>query len=251
MCGYRVDEERFMEELGQPAPFSGQRLEDILAGLDRASSGRIWLCGSELGALDEDGRALVRADKVGFVFQSFHLVPALNALENVMLPLELASHASARQVATNIVDEVGLAERRSHYPAQLSGGETQRVAIARALASEPDFIVCDEAVAVDGDTIVYVGDNEGALAMAGSATRRHGPTVVRSQLTGIVDTDLKMLEAVRLAYVVNGIGIENIQSQAVGSGMTRGWVAPGGAQVLLPNTDAIQDAVGELMSRPR
>ena len=116
----------------------------LLAGLDLPTRGHVELDGTNLSELDEDGRALVRADKVGFVFQSFHLVPALNALENVMLPLELASHASARQVATNIVDEVGLAERRSHYPAQLSGGEKQRVAIARAFATEPAVLFADE-----------------------------------------------------------------------------------------------------------
>ena len=116
----------------------------LLAGLDLPTRGHVELDGTNLSELDEDGRALVRADKVGFVFQSFHLVPALNALENVMLPLELASHASARQVATSIVDEVGLAERRSHYPAQLSGGEKQRVAIARAFATEPAVLFADE-----------------------------------------------------------------------------------------------------------
>ncbi len=116
----------------------------LLAGLDRPTRGHVELDGTNLSELDEDGRALVRADKVGFVFQSFHLVPALNALENVMLPLELAGHASAREAARRIVDEVGLAARRSHYPAQLSGGEKQRVAIARAFATEPAVLFADE-----------------------------------------------------------------------------------------------------------
>ncbi len=116
----------------------------LLAGLDVPTSGRVTLNGSDLNALDEDGRARVRAQSVGFVFQSFHLVPSLNALENVMLPLELAGHANARQAALDIVDEVGLSERRSHYPAQLSGGEKQRVAIARAFASSPAVLFADE-----------------------------------------------------------------------------------------------------------
>ncbi len=116
----------------------------LLAGLDLPTRGHVELDGTNLSELDEDGRALVRADSVGFVFQSFHLVPALNALENVMLPLELAGHAGARQAATSIVDKVGLAERRSHYPAQLSGGEKQRVAIARAFATEPAVLFADE-----------------------------------------------------------------------------------------------------------
>ncbi|MDH3550681.1 MAG: ATP-binding cassette domain-containing protein, partial [Gammaproteobacteria bacterium] len=109
----------------------------LLAGLDLPTRGHVDLNGKNLSTLDEDGRALVRAESVGFVFQSFHLVPSLNALENVMLPLELAGHEQARKLARTLIDKVGLAKRWSHYPAQLSGGEKQRVAIARAFATEP------------------------------------------------------------------------------------------------------------------
>ena len=116
----------------------------LLAGLDLPTSGYVMLNGTNLGELDEDGRARVRADNVGFVFQSFHLVPSLNALENVMLPLELASHANPRDGALRIIREVGLADRYRHYPAQLSGGEKQRVAIARAFATEPAVLFADE-----------------------------------------------------------------------------------------------------------
>jgi putative ABC transport system ATP-binding protein len=116
----------------------------LLAGLDTPTSGGVVLDGNELNALDEDGRAQVRARSVGFVFQSFHLVPSLNALENVMLPLELAGHDGARQVALDILQEVGLADRYRHYPAQLSGGEKQRVALARAFATEPAVLFADE-----------------------------------------------------------------------------------------------------------
>lgn len=116
----------------------------LLAGLDLPTEGEIWLDGDNLTNLDEDGRAEVRAAKVGFVFQSFHLVPSLNALENVMLPLELAGKDSPRQAALEILDKVGLNERWSHYPAQLSGGEKQRVAIARAFATEPAVLFADE-----------------------------------------------------------------------------------------------------------
>jgi putative ABC transport system ATP-binding protein len=103
----------------------------LLAGLDLPTTGQVILNGADLSKLDEDGRAVLRAENVGFVFQSFHLVPSLNALENVMLPLELAG-------------QVGLEERWSHYPAQLSGGEKQRVAIARAFATEPAVLFADE-----------------------------------------------------------------------------------------------------------
>jgi len=116
----------------------------LLAGLDLPTGGFVELNGINLSSLDEDGRALLRADNVGFVFQSFHLVPSLNALENVMLPLELAGHNDARQAARELIEKVGLAERGSHYPAQLSGGEKQRVAIARAFATEPTVLFADE-----------------------------------------------------------------------------------------------------------
>ena len=116
----------------------------LLAGLDLPSAGQIWLDGKNLTNLDEDGRAAVRAASVGFVFQSFHLVPSLNALENVMLPLELAGKPEARKAAKSILEQVGLGERWSHYPSQLSGGEKQRVAIARAFATEPAVLFADE-----------------------------------------------------------------------------------------------------------
>ncbi len=116
----------------------------LLAGLDLPSSGHVTLNAKNLSELNEDGRARMRAESVGFVFQSFHLVPSLNALENVMLPLELAGNRDARAVAREIIEKVGLGERWSHYPAQLSGGEKQRVAIARAFAAEPAVLFADE-----------------------------------------------------------------------------------------------------------
>lgn len=116
----------------------------LLAGLDEPSDGRIWLNGSELTALDEDGRAAVRAKHVGFVFQSFHLVPSLTAIENVMLPLELAGKSGAREAAAEVLEKVGLTPRREHYPRQLSGGEQQRVAIARAFVTRPALLFADE-----------------------------------------------------------------------------------------------------------
>jgi putative ABC transport system ATP-binding protein len=116
----------------------------LLAGLDLPTHGYVELNGTNLSSLDEDGRARLRAENVGFVFQSFHLVPSLNALENVMLPLELGGHEKPRAAAREIIDKVGLGERWSHYPAQLSGGEKQRVAIARAFATEPAVLFADE-----------------------------------------------------------------------------------------------------------
>ena len=116
----------------------------LLAGLDLPSAGHVTLAGRDLGSLDEDQRARVRAEHVGFVFQSFQLLDSLNALENVMLPLELEGHADARERARALLERVGLGRRLSHSPRQLSGGEQQRVAIARAFAADPDVLLADE-----------------------------------------------------------------------------------------------------------
>ncbi|MGD8383988.1 MAG: ATP-binding cassette domain-containing protein [Lysobacterales bacterium] len=132
----------------------------LLAGLDLPSSGRVWLDRFELTALDEDGRAAVRANEVGFVFQSFHLIPALTALENVMLPLELSAHEQPRRAALDALQHVGLGARTGHYPRQLSGGEKQRVAIARAFVTRPTVLFADEPTGnLDqrtGDTIIDI-----------------------------------------------------------------------------------------------
>ena len=116
----------------------------LLAGLDLPSGGAVLLAGKNLSELDEDQRARLRAEHVGFVFQSFQLLDSLNTLENVMLPLELEGHADARQRARALLERVGLGQRLTHYPRQLSGGEQQRVAIARAFAAEPDVLFADE-----------------------------------------------------------------------------------------------------------
>lgn len=119
-------------------------LLSLLAGLDVPSSGEVFLAEHQFHSLDEDQRAAVRAQYVGFIFQSFHLLPGLTALENVMLPIELKGGKSPRQQALDILEKVGLSERVTHYPNQLSGGEQQRVAIARAFASEPKILFADE-----------------------------------------------------------------------------------------------------------
>ena len=131
----------------------------LLAGLDRASSGEIRLLGERLADLDEDARARLRAGRVGFVFQSFQLLPALTALENILMPLELASHAEARERALFWLERVGLSARANHYPRQLSGGEQQRVAIARAFATNPHILFADEPTGnLDADTGVRIID---------------------------------------------------------------------------------------------
>src|SRR5271169_5059730 len=116
----------------------------LLAGLDSPSTGHVSIAGTDLTLLDEDGRAAIRGRHVGFVFQSFHLIPSLTAVENVMLPLELGGRRDARQAALAALEQVGLTPRVAHYPKQLSGGEQQRVAIARAFVTRPAVLFADE-----------------------------------------------------------------------------------------------------------
>jgi len=125
----------------------------ILAGLERATRGDVQVAGRDFNALGEDQLALARGEDIGIVFQSFHLIPTMTALENVALPLEFAGVAEAREKARALLSEVGLAARLDHFPAQLSGGEQQRVALARALAPEPKLLLADEPTGnLDGKT---------------------------------------------------------------------------------------------------
>ena len=125
----------------------------IVAGLEKPTSGTVSVAGTNLGGLNEDGLALFRRDNMGIVFQDFHLIPTMNAMENVALPLELAGHRDALQTARDRLDAVRLGHRLSHYPGQLSGGEQQRVALARAFAMKPKLLLADEPTGnLDSDT---------------------------------------------------------------------------------------------------
>ncbi|MCY4238464.1 MAG: ATP-binding cassette domain-containing protein [Rhodospirillaceae bacterium] len=125
----------------------------VLAGLERASDGRIEIAGHDLTSMDEDALALFRRDNIGIVFQNFHLVPTMTALENVALPLEFVGRRDAFNLAGEGLAQVGLSHRLTHYPAQLSGGEQQRVALARACAARPRLLLADEPTGnLDGDT---------------------------------------------------------------------------------------------------
>lgn len=136
-----------------PSGSGKSTLLGILAGLDQPSGGSVSMLEQSLNSMDEDERARLRAGKVGFVFQSFQLLPGLTALENVMLPLELGRHANAKAAAMQMLSEVGLADRADHHPLQLSGGEQQRVAIARAFVSNPQLLFADEPTGnLDGET---------------------------------------------------------------------------------------------------
>jgi putative ABC transport system ATP-binding protein len=149
-----VEPRGFVAVVG-PSGSGKTTLLGLMAGLDRPSSGSVALDGQDLNTLDEDGRARFRAARVGFVFQTFQLIPTLTALENVLVPLELRGHGGngAEARARDLLTRVGLGERAHHYPAQLSGGEQQRVAIARAFANEPRILFADEPTGnLDADT---------------------------------------------------------------------------------------------------
>lgn len=116
----------------------------LMAGLDAPSSGRITIDGDEVTAMNEDGLARLRSEKIGFVFQSFHLIPSLTAFENVLIPMEIIGAANAKSRTAELLEEIGLSDRGHHYPNELSGGEQQRVAIARAFANKPKILLADE-----------------------------------------------------------------------------------------------------------
>ncbi len=161
----------YMAILG-PSGSGKSTLLALMAGLDRPTSGRVFLDGVELGPLGEDARARLRAEKVGFVFQSFHLIPTLTARENIQVPLELRG-LDARFRADELLERVGLRDRGHHYPAQLSGGEQQRVALARAFSHKPRVLFADEPTGnLDGATGARV------IELMSELNRESGTTLV-------------------------------------------------------------------------
>ena len=139
----QVPSGQFLSVIG-PSGSGKTTLLGLIAGLDAPSSGRVLVDGTDITALDEDGLARLRSAKIGFVFQFFHLIPSLSALENVLVPLEIVGVDEPSRKANALLEEVGLTPRAHHYPSQLSGGEQQRVAIARALANDPPILLADE-----------------------------------------------------------------------------------------------------------
>lgn len=140
---FDVEEKETFSIVG-PSGSGKTTLLGLCAGLDQPDSGTIELCGTDLGSLSEDGRALLRNQKVGFIFQDYQLLPTLTALENVSVPLELQGFRGAGKAALELLDKVGLSDRKDHYPSQLSGGEQQRVALARAFSNNPAILFADE-----------------------------------------------------------------------------------------------------------
>jgi putative ABC transport system ATP-binding protein len=140
---YAIPSGQFVAVVG-PSGSGKSTLLGLLAGLDAPTTGEILIDGVDITRLNEDGLARLRGDKIGFVFQFFHLVPSLTAFENVLIPMEIAGRRDAVPRARQLLEEVGLTERAHHYPSQLSGGEQQRIAIARALANDPPIVLADE-----------------------------------------------------------------------------------------------------------
>jgi putative ABC transport system ATP-binding protein len=156
-----------------PSGSGKSSLLSMIGGIERPTSGRVIVCGCDLGTLDEDGLALFRRRHAGILFQGFHLVPSMTAIENLALPMELARRPDATARAAALLEEVGLAHRLKHYPGQLSGGEQQRVALARALANEPDLLLADEPTGnLDAVTAREVAD------LLFGVRERHGTTLL-------------------------------------------------------------------------
>jgi putative ABC transport system ATP-binding protein len=169
---FSIEQGDFVAIVG-PSGSGKTTLLGLLAGLDTPSRGTVSLDGTDITALDEDARARLRGEKVGFVFQSFQLIPTLTALENVQVPLELRGDNRARDRARDVLQRVGLADRLDHYPTQLSGGEQQRVAIARAFANRPRILFADEPTGnLDSDTGARI------VELLESLNRESGSTVV-------------------------------------------------------------------------
>jgi putative ABC transport system ATP-binding protein len=185
---YTIASGAFVAVVG-PSGSGKSTLLGLLAGLDAPTTGRILIDGVDITTLTEDGLARLRGEKIGFVFQFFHLVPSLTALENVLVPMEIAGRRDAASRARALVEEVGLVDRAHHYPSQLSGGEQQRVAFARALANDPPIVLADVPT---GNLDSTTGSHIMELLLGVRRTR--GATLVLvthdADLAGLADTRL-------------------------------------------------------------
>jgi len=187
---YVIPSGRFVAIVG-PSGSGKSTLLGLLAGLDAPSTGSIVVDGVDITGLDEDALAALRGQKIGFVFQFFHLVPSLTAVENVQVPMEIAGRRDAAARARQLMAEVGLSDRAHHYPSQLSGGEQQRVALARALANDPPIILADEPTGnLDSSTGRHI------MEMLLDVHRRRGATMVLvthdAELAALADTRLTL-----------------------------------------------------------
>jgi putative ABC transport system ATP-binding protein len=189
-----------------PSGSGKSTLLGLIAGLDSPSTGRIAIDGIDITSLDEDALARLRGKRIGFVFQFFHLLPSLTALENVLIPMEIAGARDARRRATGLLAEVGLSERGHHYPSQLSGGEQQRVAIARALANDPPLLLADEPT---GNLDTTTGRQVIDLLL--SANRSRGTTVVLvthdPELAAVADVSIALKDGHVASRTQRAVGL--------------------------------------------
>jgi putative ABC transport system ATP-binding protein len=187
---------QFLAIIG-PSGSGKSTLLGLIAGLDAPTGGRIAIDGTDITNLDEDSLARLRGEKIGFVFQFFHLVPSLTALENILVPMEIAGRRDARARAQGLLDEVGLHDRGHHYPSQLSGGEQQRVAIARALANDPPLILADEPTGNLDST-----NGRHILDLLLQVKRARGATLVLvthdASIAGLADVQLRLRDGRRV-----------------------------------------------------
>ena len=197
-------EERDTFAIVGPSGSGKTTLLGLCAGLDAADSGTVNLCGSDLGTLNEDQRATLRNEKVGFIFQTFQLLPTLTALENVMVPLELRGNRNAGKTSRELLDKVGLSDRLDHYPSQLSGGEQQRVSLARAFSNDPSILFADEPTGnLDQET------GEKVIDLLFSLNKDAGTTLV------IVTHDLELARKNRRILQLKGGKVESEEMTAV------------------------------------
>ena len=193
---------QFMAIVG-PSGSGKSTLLGLLAGLDAPTSGSVLIDGVDITRLDEDQLARLRGEKIGFVFQFFHLIPSLTAFENVAVPMEIAGAPDARRRATALLDEVGLSDRAHHYPSQLSGGEQQRVALARALANAPPIVLADEPT---GNLDTATGHH--ILELLRAIHRDRGTTIILvthdAELAAIADTRLVLRDGRVVEHVMKG-----------------------------------------------
>ena len=200
---FDIEQGAFVAIVG-PSGSGKTTLLGLLAGLDTPSQGKVILDGADLTAMDEDERAKLRGQKVGFIFQSFQLIPTLTAQENIQVPLELRGDPSASARARELLSRVGLADRGHHFPAQLSGGEQQRVAIARAFSNAPRILFADEPTGnLDGNT------GERIIGLLEELNREAGSTIL------LVTHDLNLAaHAQRMIRLKDGIVVEDTGAQA-------------------------------------
>jgi putative ABC transport system ATP-binding protein len=215
---------RFVAVVG-PSGSGKSTLLGLVAGLDAPTSGRVIIDGIDITSLDEDSLAKLRGERIGFVFQFFHLIPSLTAYENVAVPMEIAGSLDARRRAQALLDEVGLRDRAHHYPSQLSGGEQQRVALARALANDPPIVLADEPTGnLDSSNGRHI------MELLRDVHKRRGSTVVLvthdAELAAMADARLVLRDG-RVAE--NSLAARATASEHGDRGFVPGATAPQGA----------------------